>query len=234
MAQRTRRGFLSGTVGATAALGGCLGGSSESRNATETTTLELMTSGSSDVSFSHPAASGINDQPTLGDRGRDGVIVAFEDPSCPTCRRFHEQTFPAIKSDLVATGDVAYVVRGYPIIYPWGQPASKALEATFARDAAAVWDLADFYFDNQRGLDADSVRSRTRQFLTDATGVDGDAVVTALDEQATTSAVQTDLDAGEAADVSGTPTFFLFRDGEFQTTVSGAQDFTVFERVLRG
>lgn len=186
------------------------------------------------MSFDHPSATGINDQPTLGDRGRDGVIVAFEDPSCPTCRRFNQNTFPQVKSDLVASGDAAYVFRGYPVVYEWGGPATQALEATFDRDPAAIWDLKSFYFDNQGDFSTDTVHERTRTFLNDNTEVDGDAVVTDVNEDAYADAVQTDFDAGQAAGASGTPTFFLFRDGEYQTKVSGAQDFTIFENVLRG
>jgi len=239
MNERTRRGFLSSAAAGVAVTAGCLGSSSDSDGGStgggdSTDTQTVMQRGSSDVTFDHPSATGINDQPTLGDRGWQGVIVAFEDPSCPTCRRFNQNTFSQIRSELVAPGNVAYVFRGYPVVYPWGGPASHALEAAFDRDPAAMWALKDHYFDEQGQFDTDNVLDRTATFLNDETEVDGDAVVAAVESDATTDAVQTDLDAGEAAGASGTPTFYLFRDGEYQTTVSGAQDFTVFENVLTG
>lgn len=233
MDERTRRGFLAGAVGGLAVAAGCLGSGGGSDGG-DTDTATVMQTGSSDVTFDHPAATGINDQPTLGDRGRQGVIVAFEDPSCPTCRRFNQNTFPRIRSDLVATGDAAYVLRGYPVVYPWGDPASHALEATFDRDPAAMWALKRHYFDEQGQFSTDTVLDRTALFLNDETAVDGDAVVADVEGDAYADAVQADLDAGEAAGASGTPTFYLFRDGEYQTTVNGAQDYTVFENVLTG
>lgn len=234
MNRRTRRGFLS--TGLLAGIAGCLGtgGDGTDSPSSSSTATPTLVRESSDVRFDHSSATGINDQPTLGDRGWQGVIVAFEDPSCPTCRRFNQNTLPQIRSDLVATGDVAYVLRGYPVVYEWGGPATQALEATFDRDPRAMWDLKDRYFDTQDSFSTDTVRQRTRQFLNGNTDVDGDAVVADVESDAYAEAVQTDFDAGQAAGASGTPTFYLFRDGEYQTTVSGAQDFTVFENVLVG
>ncbi|PSP93796.1 thioredoxin [Halobacteriales archaeon QS_4_62_28] len=212
----TRRGFLATTGGTLAALTGCAGAEN------------------SDAPFDHASTMGIADQPTLGSLDRSGVIVAFEDPSCTTCRRFNQNTFPQIEADLVESGDAAYVFRGYPIIYPWGDPASHALEATLDRDPRAMWALKTHYFDTQDQFSTENVLDRTAQFLTDETEVDGTAVVNDVESDAYADTVQVDLDAGEAAGASSTPTFYLFRDGEYQTTVSGAQDFTVFENVLRG
>jgi len=71
----------------------------------------------------HPAAVGLDAQPRRGDL--DGhVVLAFEDPSCTTCRNFHRNTLPDIQSNIVDPGLGAYVVRTYPIIYPWGEPAT--------------------------------------------------------------------------------------------------------------
>ncbi|MFC7175986.1 DsbA family protein [Halosegnis marinus] len=67
----------------------------------------------------HPAAADLDAQPMLGET-TDTVIVAFEDPSCTLCRRFEENTYPRIVSDLVEPGEASFVYRGYPIIYPWG------------------------------------------------------------------------------------------------------------------
>lgn len=179
----------------------------------------------------HPSAAGIRDQPRLGDL--DGhVIVAFEDPSCPNCRRFEENTVPKIQSNLVDEGKAAYVFRGYPVVYPWGRPASHALEATYDRDADAFWSLVDYYFDNQPDLNGDNVVDRTEQFLDGETSVDGAAVRSDVGDDAYADAVQTDLDAGEEADATSTPTVFLFRDGEYLTKASGTVSYDVIETAL--
>lgn len=202
--------------------GGGGGGSSGS-----TTTAETLES--------HPAASGLADQPTRGPdpSEAEAVIVDFSDPSCPRCRAFEEQVFPQIESELVATGTASFVFRGYPVIYPWGEPATQALESTYARDADAFWALKDYYYAEQSTFDTDNVLDRTRAFLADNTDLDAEAVVSDAESAAHGAAVQADLDAGMAAGAGRTtPHLFLFKDGEYVTKAAGSVSFSVVANAL--
>jgi protein-disulfide isomerase len=224
----TRRDYLLGlgTAGAVA-LAGCTGSSSDGMNSPN------GGDGGGDDGKSlanHPAAAGIDSQPVLGPDPAEAkaVVLAFEDPSCPRCRNFEQNTAPKIKSELVDSGDAAFVFRGYPIVYDWGKPAVRALEATYAESADAHWQLVAHYFDQQsdyRSAGREQVYPRTESFLNENTDVDGSAVVSAAANGEFESAVQTDLDAGEAASIRATPTVLLFRDGQFRTSYSGSVDF---------
>jgi protein-disulfide isomerase len=208
---RTRRTFLAGGGSATAvALAGCLGG------------LGGGGGGGSDSLEDHPAGQALESQPSLGPPPgeADGVIVAFEDPSCTSCARYERQVLPEIRSDLVDPGHATFVFRGIPVIYPWGEPATHALEATVQRDEDAHWSLLAHYFGNQGSLSEggkDAVLSATREFLAANTDVDADAVVTAVEDGSVDDAVETDLTAAEGSDVQGTPTILVFKDGQYQT-----------------
>lgn len=182
----------------------------------------------------HRAAAGIEEQPALGPppTEADATIVAFEDPSCPSCARFERQTFPGLKSEHVDAGRLSFVFRGIPVVYQWGEPATLALESTYAREPDAFWALKDFYYREQDGIGTSNVRSVTRQFLDEGTSVDGAAVVDDVDAATHQPAVDADLRASRGAGVRGTPTFFLFRDGEFATEVVGPQSADVFENAL--
>ena len=191
----------------------------------------------------HPATASIASQPRRGDLGGT-MIVAFEDPSCPRCKAFETQTVPKIESNLVDPGLAGYVFRGYPVVYPWGDPASHALEATFARSEDAFWSLATYYFENQEssgvaggggsgGFSTDNVLDRTRQFLNGETAVDGDAVVSDARSGGADSAVQTDLNAGEAAGAGQTtPHVFIFDDGEYLTKAQGSVSYDLIASAL--
>jgi protein-disulfide isomerase len=180
----------------------------------------------------HEATVGIEDQPRKGELG-GSVVLAFEDPSCPRCRTFEQQTVPDIEENLVATGRGAYVVRTYPVVYPWGDLAVHALEATYDRDADAFWSLFSHYFARQSSFDSDNVLDRTAAFLNGETDVDGDAVVADAESGAYDGAVQTDLDAGMNADVGRTtPTVLLFRDGRYVTRASGSVSYDVIGTAL--
>ena len=202
-----RRRALLGAVGTgVAGLAGCLGGS-----------------GDGGGQSTHPAARNLAAQPALGDPAdAEHLLVAFEDPSCPTCRRFETETFPRIREELVEPGDAAFVYRVYPVVYDWGEPAVQAMEATYDRDEDAFWALKDHYYADQSAFDADNVLDRTEAFLADETGVDAAAVVADARAEAYDDAVEQDLSDGEDADVSSTPTVALFSGDEFRSLVMGA------------
>jgi protein-disulfide isomerase len=190
----------------------------------------------------HPALTGIESEPALGPAPGEApaLVVGFEDPSCITCQRFETGTFPKLESELVSTGKLTFSYRVFPITYPWGEPASQALEATYAAaveagagpDAPAFWGLKDHYYAERDRFGTDNVYDLTESYLAAETELDATAVVEGAREGRHSGAVQTDVDAGNAAGVSSTPTFYLFREGEFQTTVRGAQSYDVFAAAL--
>lgn len=210
-----RRTYLGCCTGAVAALAGCFGGGGAP--------LE-----------DHPAGADLDAQPTLGPApgSADGTIVAFEDPSCPSCARFEGGTFPELKANLVDPGTVSFVFRAIPVVRAWAEPAVLALESVHARDAAAFWALKRFYFRNQASIDGGTVRDATRQFLSEETAVDADAVLADVDSGAYSDHVDANLQAARDADLQGTPTFYLFDSGSFTTDLVGPQDYSVFENAL--
>jgi protein-disulfide isomerase len=182
----------------------------------------------------HPASKGIRRQPVLGPPPGDGegTVVAFEDPSCPSCARFERRTFPRLRSELIESGRLSFVFRGIPVVFPWGETAVHALEATYARDPESFWALKTHYYRNQPRIGGNNVRSVTREFLATQTDVDAAAVLADVSDRTQSDAVEGDVRASEDAGVGGTPTFFLFRDGSFVTDLVGAQSYEVFANTL--
>ncbi|WP_135304298.1 DsbA family protein [Haloarcula amylovorans] len=180
----------------------------------------------------HPAAAGLDAQPRQGDL--DGhVVLTFEDPSCERCAAFHAETVPQILSNLVDPGLGAYVVRMYPVVFPWGEPASQALEATYARDDAAFWSLLGHYFENRSQFSAENVLDRTGAFLRETTSLDAEAVVSDAENRAYADAVRADVDAAKAAELGETtPVVLLFQNGEFVTKVNGSVSYEVVAEAL--
>lgn len=240
-----RRVFIAAAAGTFGTLAGCTGSSDSSGDGYGGDGGSSAQPNGSDGSDGtadfedHPAVRDLNAQPTLG-QPSGTAIIAFEDPSCTICKRFEENTFPEIESKLVETGEATFTYRVYPIVYEWGKPAVQALEATYAVDEAAFWGLKDFYYANQGGFggglsgDGGDPLDGAKQYLSDETDLDAAAIVEAAENKEHDDAVQADLAAGEDAGASSTPTFYLFRDGEFQTTVSGAQSYDVFAAALTG
>ncbi|WP_158056736.1 DsbA family protein [Halorussus halophilus] len=250
----TRRRVLAvGGAAVVTGLAGCIGGGGSGDQSTTEggTAMEggTNTAGSLD---GHASAVGLADQPRFGPPPSEatGVLVAFEDPSCPRCAAFERNTVPKIRENL--SGEVSFVLRTYPVVYPWGKPATQAVEAAFAHEiemadsgnsadsdapgsrqgSVATWALADHYFAKQSSFNSDNVLDKTRQFLDSETDLDADAVVSDAESKTYDDAVQADLSAGEEAGVSGTPTIFLFRDGEFRTSANGSISYSVVKSAL--
>jgi protein-disulfide isomerase len=231
-----RRRQIVATAGlAVAGIAGCTGraGDTSTDDSTTTGDGEDATTGAGQSLADHPAARELGAQPTLGPADATATIVAFEDPSCSRCRAFERNTVPKIREELVSPGDARFVVRTYPVVYPWGKPAVQALEATFARSPDAFWGLFAHYFDEQDAFSTDNVLARTEEWLAANSDVDAAAVVADAESKAYDGAVRTDLDAGEAAGVGRTtPTVFLFRDGRYVTRASGSVSFELISSAL--
>lgn len=236
-----RRGFLGAgaTLAAVAAVGlaGCTGDGGA-------TTPESPNEGATPTRASatletHPAGSALATQPTLGPEPGEaaGTIVAFEDPSCPTCARFEREVVPQLRAELVEPGTVSLVFRGYPVIYDWGEPATRALEAVYDADPAAHWTLAEYYFGNQDafvGADAPTVYDRTAEALAAQTDLDAASIIDGARAGDFDAAVRTDLDAGQAAGAGRTtPHLFFFREGTFQTKSAGYTGMATIRNVLQ-
>lgn len=214
-----------GCLGSGSGGGGGSGGSSGGESTDNGETLDT-----------HPAGRGITDAPTLGPDPAEAasVLVAFEDPSCSTCQRFETGAYPKIKSNLVDTGEAAFVYRPYPIVYQWGKPAVQAMEATHARDTDAFWALKEHYYAEQESFTTENVLPETKAFLSSETDVDAAGVVADAEASAYDETVQATLDAGETAGATATPSVFLFSDGAFVTKVVGAKPYSVYRDALEG
>lgn len=249
-----RRRFLTATVAVGALLAGCQGGpgddgsggsdggdgtgGDDGSSGTTTTGGGSGSGGDGSGLPDHEALTGLASQPYLGPEpgSAPGTIVAFEDPSCPRCAAFESEVVPKIVSDLTDPGEASFVFRGYPVVYSWGEPAIQALEAVYEAEEGVFWELAAYYFENQSTFqreDDTTVYDMTETYLGDTTDLDATAVVDRARNGEVAAAVQTDHDAGEAAGAGRvTPHVFLFRDGEYQTKVTGRVDYGIIANVM--
>lgn len=221
----SRRALMGGgAVGAVALLGG----------AAATGAFGSLGGGGGQGLGSHPASRNLAQQPRLGPPPTEaaGTIIAFEDPSCPSCARFERRTFPELRRRLIEPGTVSFVFRAIPVVNPWGRPATLALEAVHVRDASAFWGLKTFYYQNQRRIGSNNVLEETRAYLADRTDLDADAVITDVQEGTYQPAVRSNLQAARKANLQGTPTFYLFKEEAYRTRLVGPQGIGVFRNAL--
>lgn len=217
----SRRGFLRGLAASAgvAGLAGCLGGLSDAGKR----------------SFAeNPVAEGVDSRPRLGPPRAETAItlVAFDDPSCPSCSSLHDGAFQRIRSEWIAEERATLYSRAYYFVHDWARPAVNALLETHERDPAAYWDLKAAYYEHQDELDEETVVERTGGLLDEiGATVDPEPVTTAARERTHESAIAADDEAATAAGIDGVPTVFVFREGTFVTTL-GDDRFEAYESAV--
>lgn len=215
-----RRRFLRGlATGSVAALAGCLGGISDAGKR---------------PFADNPVAEGVEERPRRGRPRRDTSItlVAFDDPSCPACSDLHEGAFRRIESEWLDTGTATAYSRMRPTVAEWGRPAWNGLLETYRQAPEAYPELKRAYYDHQDDLTEDNVAAKTETFLADGDrSVDPVAVVQAVRDRPYAEQIEADAAVAEDAGVNGVPTVFVFRDGEFVTTL-GDEDFAAYRSAV--
>ena len=167
-------------------------------------------------------------RPFRGDPAAAILIEEFSDYQCPFCARFFEQTLPSIEDNQIAGGDAVLVFYDFPLtnIHPRAVPAAHAARCAGESGAAAYWGMHDLLFAN---LDSWANAGYLTAFSGYAAelGLDAAGFSACMDDQRYLDAIQTDLSAGQARGVTGTPAFFI--NGQF---LSGAQPLAVFEQYI--
>jgi protein-disulfide isomerase len=157
-------------------------------------------------------------------------LIEFGDFECLYCARFDQVVLPKLKQEFVATGQLAFVYRDFPL--PIHKQAKQASRAAFcAHSRGKYWQMHTRLF------------ARPGQFLPDQLLALAKELDLDLDEFATClssgSASQTEADQalGRLLGVSVTPTFFVGRvvDGdevEIKWKLLGAQPIEAFREII--
>lgn len=141
------------------------------------------------------------DNPTLGPANAPVVIVEFGDFECPYCR----DAFPIVR-ELINKfeGKVRWQWRHFPLsdVHTGAIRAAEASEC--AAEQGNFWGYHDKLFLNQPDFsDASLVRYALQ------IGLDQQKFNTCLASEKYKQKIQRDYEAGLAAGVGGTPTFFI-------------------------
>ncbi len=159
------------------------------------------------------------DAPSLGSPGAALHIVEFADFGCP----FSKQASSVVRALAAKYPTRLYLTfRHFPIteLHPAAERAAEAAEC--AREQGKFWEYHDKLFINQ----ADQSDAALLQDAQEV-GLDASAFQSCLDSGQEAARVKEDMDAGLAAGVSGTPTFFF--NG---VAVPGAIPLDVFEQII--
>jgi protein-disulfide isomerase len=159
------------------------------------------------------------------------IIEEYSSYQCPFCARYFSETYSALTSQYVETGQVLYIYKDFPLS---GQSQSpKAAEAArCAGDVGgpqAYWDMHDRLFGGQGEWSGRSNAAEIFKGYAAQLDLNQAAFDECLDSGRMTDAVQADSQEGMTRGVRGTPSFFI--NGQ---SLVGAQPISAFASVIDG
>lgn len=162
----------------------------------------------------------------IGSDSAPVTVVEYADFECPACAQFAVLTAPDIKQRLVATGQVRWIFRDFPLTgHRNSMPAHHAAQC--AGEQGRFWEMHDqLYFNHGRWV-AERRPERALRQLAGATGIDMgqyDECMSSGRYMARLEQLQSD---GVARGVGSTPTFDI--GGQ---RVSGALLYDDFKRYV--
>lgn len=161
----------------------------------------------------------VDPQRLRGDNNSPITIVEFSDFQCPYCQVAQQPLREVLEK---YKGKVRVAFRDFPLrqIHPHAQLAAEASRC--AAEAGKFWQYHDLLYANQEKLEAAALT----QYARDA-GIEMTRFESCLASGRFRQSIESDLQAGTAAGVSATPTFFV--NG---AVLVGGQSVASFERVI--
>jgi protein-disulfide isomerase len=161
-------------------------------------------------------------------RGGDQAVltlVEFSDFQCPYCKQLHG-TLQSLMAKY--PGQVRLYYKHFPLEnHPLAYPMALAAECARLQKPDTFWSLHDQLFaDQYTGADTAVLMTRLRAWA-GGSGVDGNRLVTCVEQREPAGRVDADLAEGRGLGITGTPA--VIANGEFFV---GAVPLAAFERFL--
>jgi protein-disulfide isomerase len=145
---------------------------------------------------------------TLGDSTAKVWVVMISDFQCPYCKRWHDESFAAIRKDYVATGKVRIAFLNLPLgMHPNARPAAEA--AMCASAQGKFWEMHDALFTTQERWAPESDASNAIDSAAAHAGVDAARMRACVKAGTMRAMVEQDMRRAGDAGAKATPSFVV-------------------------
>lgn len=172
------------------------------------------------------------DDPFLGPKDADVVIMAFIDYQCRPCRSFMNKTFPKLKENYIDNDKVRYILRDFPLASNPAAPRA-AKTAHCAGEQGQYWAMHNALFEHQIEVDE-------RRFSTVAdkiAALDAEKLERCIISDRYEKELAADIEEGQLLGVKGAPAFFVGTKNDDDSYkgifIRGAQPYAVFDQYLQ-
>lgn len=162
------------------------------------------------VVIAHPTLEQVNKTGTLpefsiGRADAPVTIIKYASLTCPYCKRFMAEVFPALKRDYIDTGKVRFIIREFPIGKTSGT-ATIALRCAPMKDYLTLYRR---YLEQQAHWVSQEVRLDPIYKVAQGVGLSRAQFDSCLQNQAMIGALKWIKERGRELGVIGTPNFFI-------------------------
>lgn len=161
------------------------------------------------------------------------TIEVFSDYQCPQCRNFYLDTFHELADNYIYAGKVYFVHRDFPLpMHSHSRDAARLATATamlgheqFAAVEQALYSKQDDWGSTGRveetvagALSAADMKKVRQIEATEGTAID--------------AAIASDIALGESRGVSGTPSVYVFHNGQMTPLPPGGVNYSLLKQYL--
>lgn len=175
---------------------------------------------------------GALDDPFLGEKDADVIVMTFFDFSCRPCRAFHKTTLAKLKSEFIENKRIRFILRDFPLRSK-RHSTNAAIFANCVGEQGKYWEGFDALMDQPTEVDAGNFDALAASIP----GLDNDKLNKCRESGKFQREIDADFADGAALGAKGAPGFFLgrrtkdrFFEGVF---LRGAQPFPVFQQQLQ-
>lgn len=185
-----------------------------------------------------PITDILQNRPRYGEVTTPRAIVTVDDPGCPACATFYEETYPTIHNKAIKTGKI----RQYSMIVDWATEwsttAAQYCEGVYERSgdnnqgAEKYQEMKKFYFD-RNSISESNIHDVTHEFLTqefdDHDHINANSLVESVKDGEYRENVKKSLSLVRGSEIRSTPTVLVFEGSELVTEIVGAESYEVFQ-----
>ncbi|MFA6550051.1 MAG: thioredoxin domain-containing protein [Candidatus Gracilibacteria bacterium] len=151
----------------------------------------------------------MKDLVALGSDSAPITVVEFSDFQCPACSGFETQVWPEFKAKFIDTGKVKFYMKNFPLfsIHPQAEKAAEASQCAF--EQGKYWEMHDSLYTNVKQWSGNKKAEDVFVSLAKKLSLDEAKFKECLTSNKYQEFVVNSLKEGIAAEVEGTPTFFV-------------------------
>jgi protein-disulfide isomerase len=166
----------------------------------------------------------------LGRRDAPVVIVQYASMTCPFCRKFHAESFPALKREYIDTGKVRYILRAE---FPIGKQSGLATIALRCAPPEKYFTLYEKLMQQQASWVSQEVRPDPIFQVAAQVGMTRAQFDSCRENHGMIAAINGIKERGRDLGIIGTPNFFI--NGKLVKKVIGIADIRgMIDPVLAG